>query len=104
VVVVGGTVEVVGIGALPSSTTVQRVVTVVTPLALKTIVYVLACALVFAVNLAKRETLPVLHFTVVVNPAIFGVDDQPQLLAFFTAAVKVTEPPVAPTVLVAALA
>jgi hypothetical protein len=57
---------------------------------------------VFAVNLADRATVPVLHFTVVVNPAIFGLDDQPQVLAFLTVAVKVNEPPEALTVLVAA--
>jgi hypothetical protein len=45
-----------------------------------------------------------LHFTVVVNPAIFGMDVQPQVTAFLTVAVKITEPPEAPTVLVAALA
>jgi hypothetical protein len=57
---------------------------------------------VFAVNLADRATVPVLHFTVFANPAIFGLDDQPHVFAFLTVAVKVTEPPEALTVLVAA--
>jgi hypothetical protein len=57
---------------------------------------------VFAVNLAFRETVPVLHFTVFANPAIFGLNDQLQVLAFLTVAVKVTEPPEALTVFVAA--
>jgi hypothetical protein len=53
-------------------------------------------------NLADRETLPEMHFTVMLNPAIFGLDDQPQVLAFLTVAVKVTEPPEALSVFVAA--
>jgi hypothetical protein len=56
----------------------------------------------FSVNLAKRTTWPVLHFTVFVNPAIFGLDDQPHVLAFLTETAKVTEPPEALTVFVAA--
>ena len=56
----------------------------------------------FALNLADRETLPEMHFTVMLNPAIFGLDDQPQVLAFLTVAVKVTEPPEALSVFVAA--
>jgi hypothetical protein len=58
----------------------------------------------FALNLADRETVPVLHFTVFANPAIVGLDDQSHVLAFLTVAVKVTEPPEALTVFVAALA
>jgi hypothetical protein len=57
---------------------------------------------VFAVNLAERATVPVLHFTVFANPAIVGLIDQPQVEAFLTAAVNVSEPPEALTVLVVA--
>lgn len=56
----------------------------------------------FALNLADRETLPEMHFTVMLNPATFGLDDQRQVLAFLTVAVKVTEPPEALSVFVAA--
>jgi hypothetical protein len=64
--------------------------------------YDFAVVEVFAVNLADRETVPVLHFTVFANPAISGLDDQPHVLALRTEAVKLTEPPEALTVLVAA--
>jgi hypothetical protein len=64
--------------------------------------YDFAVVNVFAVNLADRAMVPVLHFTVVLNPAIVGLDDQAQVLAFLTVAVKVTEPPEAPTVFIAA--
>jgi hypothetical protein len=57
---------------------------------------------VFAVSLADLVTVPVLHFTVLVNPATVGLDDQPHVLALRTEALKVTEPPEALTVLVAA--
>ncbi|NNN01109.1 MAG: hypothetical protein HKL86_04675 [Acidimicrobiaceae bacterium] len=53
-------------------------------------------------NLAERATVPVLHFTFLVNPAIVGLDDQPQVVAFLTAAVKVSEPPEAPIFIVVA--
>jgi hypothetical protein len=43
-----------------------------------------------------------LHITVFENPAIFGLDDQPHVLAFLTEAAKVTEPPEALTVFVPA--
>jgi hypothetical protein len=56
----------------------------------------------FALNLVHRETLPEMHVTVMLNPAIFGLDDHSQVLAFLTVAVKVTEPPEALTVFVAA--
>jgi hypothetical protein len=68
------------------------------------IVYDLALVDVFALNMAERATVPVLHCTVAVNPAIFGLDDHAQVFAFLTAAVKVTEPPDALIVFVAALA
>lgn len=44
--------------------------------------------------------MPVLHRTVVAKPAIFGLDDHLQDVAFRTVARKVTEPPEAPTVFV----
>jgi hypothetical protein len=57
---------------------------------------------VFALNLAERAMVPVLHFTVLSNPAIIGFDDQAQVFAFLTAEAKITEPPTALTVFVAA--
>jgi hypothetical protein len=66
------------------------------------IAYDFAVVDVFALNLAERATVPVLHRTVAANPAIVGLDDHPQVFAFLTAAVKVTEPPDALTVFVAA--
>jgi hypothetical protein len=57
---------------------------------------------VFALNLADRAMVPDLHFTVVVNPAILGLDDQAQVFAFLTVAGKLNEPPEALTVFVAA--
>ena len=68
------------------------------------IAYDFAVVEVFAVNLAERATVPVLHFTVFANPAIVGLDDQAQVVAFLTVAVNVSEPPEALTVLVVALA
>jgi len=56
----------------------------------------------FTLNLALRTMLPVVHRTVAVNPAIFGLDDQPQVFASLTLAEKVIEPPDALTVFVAA--
>jgi hypothetical protein len=56
----------------------------------------------FALNLADRETLPEMHVTVILNPAIFGLDDHSQIFEFLTVAMKVTEPPDARTVFVAA--
>src|ERR1019366_2917189 len=66
------------------------------------IAYDFAVVDLFALNLAERATVPVLHRTVAANPAIVGLDDHPQVFAFLTAAVKVTEPPDALTVFVAA--
>jgi hypothetical protein len=56
----------------------------------------------FDLNLAVRAMMPVVHCTVAVNPAIFGLDDQPQVFASLTAVVKVIEPPDGLTVFVAA--
>ncbi|MHB8380658.1 MAG: hypothetical protein ACYDB2_12245 [Acidimicrobiales bacterium] len=53
-------------------------------------------------NLANREIVPVLHITVFANPAIVGLDDQAQVVAFLTVAVNVSEPPEALTVRVVA--
>jgi hypothetical protein len=64
--------------------------------------YDFTLVVVFAGNLAARDTVPVLHFAVVVKLGIDGLDDQWHVLAFLTMAVKVTEPPEALTVLVAA--
>jgi hypothetical protein len=75
---------------------------VVLPRTINVTAYDFALVDVFAVNLADRETVPVLHFTVFANPAIVGLDDHAQVFAFFTVAVKVTEPPEALTVFVAA--
>jgi hypothetical protein len=101
-VVAGLTVVVVVGGTLPASWTVQRVTPVVAPFIVNVIVYLFTRVVAFALNLANRETVPVLHFTVSANPAIFGLDDQSQILAFLTVAVKVTEPPEALIVFVAA--
>jgi hypothetical protein len=57
---------------------------------------------VFALNLAVRATVPVVHFTVVANPAIFGFVDHAQVFAFLTVEANLTEPPEALTVFVAA--
>jgi hypothetical protein len=59
---------------------------------------------VFAGNLADRDTVPVLHFTVVVKLGIDGLDDQWHVVAFRTVPANLTEPPEALTVLVAASA
>jgi hypothetical protein len=75
---------------------------VILPRTVNVTAYDFAVVEVFAVKLADRATVPVLHFTVFANPAIFGLDDQPQVVAFLTVAVKVTEPPEALTVFVAA--
>jgi hypothetical protein len=77
---------------------------VVLPRTINVTAYDFVAVEVFAVNLANRATVPVLRFAVFANPAIFGLDDQPQVLAFLTVALKVTEPPEALTVFVAALA
>jgi hypothetical protein len=75
---------------------------VVLPRTVNVTAYDFAVIDVFAVNLADRATVPVLHFTVFANPAIVGLDDQAHVLALLTVAVKVTEPPEALTVFVAA--
>jgi hypothetical protein len=75
---------------------------VVLPRTVNVTAYAFAVVVVFAVNLADLDTVPVLHFTVFANPAMVGLDDQPHVLAFRTEAVKVTEPPEALTVFVAA--
>jgi hypothetical protein len=72
------------------------------PRTVKVTAYDFAVVDVFALNLADRETVPVLHFTVLANPVMVGLDDQPQVLALRTEALKLTEPPEALTVLVAA--
>jgi hypothetical protein len=56
----------------------------------------------FSANLTDRATVPVLHLTVITNPGIFGLDDQPQVVALRTVSANLTEPPEAPTVFVAA--
>jgi hypothetical protein len=75
---------------------------VVVPCTVNVIAYDFALVDVFAENLAERATVPVLHFTVLANPAIVGRDDQAQVVAFLTVAVNVSEPPEALTVLVVA--
>ena len=72
------------------------------PCTVNVIAYDFALVDVFALNLADREMVPVLQCSVAVKPTIVGLDDQEQVLAFLTAAVNVSEPPEALTVLVAA--
>jgi hypothetical protein len=75
---------------------------VVLPRTVNVTAYAFAVVVVFAVNLADLDMLPVLHFTVVVKLGIDGLEDQWQVVAFRTEAVNLTEPPEALTVLVAA--
>jgi hypothetical protein len=72
------------------------------PRTVKVTAYAFTLVVVFAGNLAARETVPVSHFTVVVKLGIDGLDDQWHVLALCTEAANLTEPPEALTVLVAA--
>jgi hypothetical protein len=75
---------------------------VVLPRTVNETAYDFAVVVVFAGNLAERDTVPVLHFTVVVKLGIDGLDDQWHVVAWRTVATNLTEPPKAPTVFVAA--
>jgi hypothetical protein len=94
-VVIGGSVW-------PACMTFQRSTIVDCPRTVKVTTYDFAVVEVFTLKSADRATAPLLHCTVFEKPAIVGLDDQLQSLALRTATRKVSEPPDARRVFVAA--
>jgi hypothetical protein len=103
--VVGGNVVVVVVVVVvvnPAWITFQRLNVVVLPCVVSVRTYDLVLVEVFDLNLADRAMVPVVQRTVVAKPEILGLDDHVQDVACRTLARKVTTPPDALTVLVAA--
>lgn len=86
-------VRAVVVAVTPDWVTLQWCTEVVLPRTVKVIAYDFAPVNVFAANLAARETMPLLHLTTSANFAIFGLDDQTQIVASLTVAANEAEPP-----------